>query len=77
MSDWVKVAVLDNQIAANLLEAWLQERKIPYRLRSYHDIAYDGLFQSQKGWGHVEAPEAYRREIDEYLQDLNPGEKKE
>jgi hypothetical protein len=32
-------------------------------MMTYHDSAYDGLFQGAKGWGHVEAPEQYRAEI--------------
>ena len=25
-------------------------------MQSYYDLAYDGLFQVSRGWGHVEAP---------------------
>jgi hypothetical protein len=48
----------------------LEERGIPYALRSYHDTAYDGLFQAQKGWGVVTAPEEWREEILEIIDDL-------
>jgi hypothetical protein len=39
-------------------------------MRSYHDTAYDGLFQTQKGWGCINAPESYREEIKEILSDV-------
>jgi hypothetical protein len=39
-------------------------------MRSYHDTAYDGLFQTQKGWGYVAAPEQYEAEVAEILADL-------
>jgi hypothetical protein len=70
MEDYIKVATLDNEIEARLLESILDERDIPHRLRSYHDTAYDGLFQTQKGWGTINAPESYEDEIAEILSDV-------
>ena len=61
--DFKKIVVLENEIEAQLMDSILTERQIPHRLKSYHDTAYDGIFQVQKGWGHVEAPESYRDEI--------------
>jgi hypothetical protein len=37
---------------------------------SYHDTAYDGLFQTQKGWGHVSSPSSFKQEILEILHEL-------
>ncbi len=70
MEDYLKVVTLDNEIEAGLLESILSERGIPHRMRSYHDTAYDGLFQTQKGWGCINAPESYREEIKEILSDV-------
>ena len=39
-------------------------------MRSYRDTAYDGLFQAQKGWGYVAAPEAFEEEVKEILSDV-------
>ncbi|MEA3477640.1 MAG: hypothetical protein U9R60_05640 [Bacteroidota bacterium] len=39
-------------------------------MRSYYDTAYDGLFQVQKGWGFVSAPESFKDEIREIISDL-------
>lgn len=58
-----KIALLDNVFQAKLLEGLLKEKNIPHRIRSYYDLAYDGLFQNQKGWGHVEAPLDFRDDI--------------
>jgi len=63
MTKWTKVIVLDNDIQAMALESELKARQIPHFMRSYHDIAYNGLFQTQKGWGHVEAPADYHQQI--------------
>jgi hypothetical protein len=70
MEDYIKVATLNNEIEARLLESILDERDIPYRLRSYHDTAYDGLFQTQKGWGTISAPASCKDEITEILSDM-------
>ena len=52
-----------NEIEAMLLDEILTEKQIPHLIRSYHDSAYDGLWQTQSGWGHLEAPEEYADEI--------------
>jgi hypothetical protein len=58
-----KILVLQNEIEAMLLDQILTEKEIPHLMRSYHDSAYDGMWQTQFGWGHVEAPEEFRDEI--------------
>ncbi|RPH52419.1 MAG: hypothetical protein EHM85_02865 [Desulfobacteraceae bacterium] len=63
MDSFSKIAVLNNIIEAQLLDSILTEQEIPHVMRTYHDSAYDGLFQVTMGWGHVEAPEAHRTEI--------------
>lgn len=70
MEDYIKAVTLDNEIEAGLIESILKQRGIPHRMRSYHDTAYDGLFQTQKGWGCINAPESYREEIREILSDV-------
>ena len=58
-----KILVLNNEFEAKLLEEILQEKNIPHITRSYHDSAYDGLWQTQSCWGHLEAPVIYKEEI--------------
>ena len=70
MEDFKKVAVLENENEAQVLDSILTERDIPHHMRSYYDTSFDGLFQSQKGWGHVSAPESYHEEIQDILLDL-------
>ena len=41
---------------------------------SYHDTAYDGLFQGGRGWGHVEAPAEFREEILATIAGLNQAD---
>lgn len=70
MDEFRKIAVLDNMVEAQILDSMLDEEKIPHMMKTYHDSAYDGLFQVSKGWGHVEAPERHRSEILAILEDL-------
>lgn len=63
MNRSVTILVLNNAIEANLLDGLLNERGIPHIIRSYHDSAYDGLFQFHSGWGQLDAPENFREEI--------------
>ena len=63
MSHPVKILMFKNEIEAMLLDEILTEKEIPHMIRSYHDSAYDGLWQTQSGWGQVEAPEEYSDEI--------------
>ena len=73
-----KIVVLNNDLEARIVDDLLKEHGIPHRIRSYHDSAYDGLFQAQKGWGIVEAPEEFEEEIKSLYGalpgDIVPGE---
>ncbi len=73
MERYKKIVVLNNDLEAKIVEDLLEDRGIPHRIRSYHDSAYDGLYQAQKGWGVVEAPEEYEDEIKDLCNAL-PGE---
>ena len=65
-----KIAVLGDEVEAQLLAADLRSRDIPHVLRSYFDSAMDGIYQAQKGWGHVEAPAECREEVLTILESL-------
>ena len=75
MESFSKVLVLDNEAQARLLDAVLNEKGIQHLMRSYHDSAYDGLWQVQHGWGHVEAPASRHEEIRRIHRELSsaPG----
>ena len=74
MNKPIRVATLNNEIEAQLLSAMLDEEGITHLLRTYHDAAYDGLFQSPTAWGHVEAPAECREEILTIIEDLKEEE---
>ena len=66
-----KILVFNNQIEATLLGEILSEKNIPHIIRTHHDSAYDGLWQNQSGWGHLEAPATYREEILEIFKNMS------
>lgn len=74
-----KIAVLEDELQARLLEAVLKDRGIPHVMHSYYSSAYDGIFQLSSGWGHIEAPARYKEEILAAIQDIQgmppPSEK--
>jgi hypothetical protein len=70
MESYVKTAILENEFEAQLLDSILTDRDIPHCLISYHDTAYNGLYQTQLGWGYLTAPPPYKNEIEEILADL-------
>ena len=70
MTELRKAARLDNMVEAQLLGSILDELGISHLMRTYHDSAYDGIFQGMKGWGHVEAADQDRAEILAILADL-------
>ena len=62
-AEYINIAVLENEVQAQLLDDILTEQNIPHIMRSYRDLVYDGLFQLSKGWGRVDAPEQYKDNI--------------
>ncbi len=69
-SQYITIVVLENGIEAQLIGSILDQRDIPYRIRSYHDTAYNGLFQFQKGWGKLMAPPSHQQEILAVVEDV-------
>jgi hypothetical protein len=65
-----RVMTLRNEVEAGIMAAALEERGIPHAIRTFHDSAYDGLYQMQSGWGVIEADEEQRAAIEEIGRDL-------
>ena len=70
MTDYVRVAVLNNDVEAVALDASLESQGIPHAIISYADFAFDGIFQTHKGWGYVETAIEDRDEVLEILESL-------
>ena len=46
-----------NDAEAHAIKAVLEDQGISAEIRSFHDTAYDGLFQAQYGWGVIRVSE--------------------
>ena len=64
-----KILSLNSQIETIRIKEILDSNEIPHNIRSFHDSAYDGLFQNQYGWGVLEADEADEERILNLVQD--------
>jgi hypothetical protein len=62
-SPFIKIAILENAIEAQLLSSVLTQYETPHRLRSYHDTAYDGLFRLQRGYGEIYGSHDFRQQV--------------
>ena len=71
LAPWHKVAVLENEVEADLLDVELNSQGIPHVMVSYRDAALDGLFQTLRGWGHVEAPDEAKDPILSILKEIS------
>jgi len=70
MTEFIRISIIENPIEAQVIGDALRQEEIPHELRSYHDTAYDGLYQTQMGWGELRAPDAFRKKILEILRDI-------
>lgn len=70
MEQYTKVAILENEFEAQILTSILKERGILHYIKSFYDIAYDGLYQRSYGWGVVFAAKESKKEIVEVLADI-------
>ncbi|HOY30642.1 MAG TPA: hypothetical protein PKW80_02070 [Bacteroidales bacterium] len=65
-----KILTLNNEFEAMRIKEILDINEIPNMIRSFHDTAYDGVFQSQFGWGVLEADEKDEARILELLKEI-------
>jgi uncharacterized protein (UPF0147 family) len=63
MKSTVRILILKNEIEAELLDEILNDRDIPHMIRTFHDSAYDGMWQTDTAWGFLEADEENKEEI--------------
>lgn len=70
MKSYEKIIVLRNELEAMRIEQVLKKESIPFGIISYHDSAYDDLWQPQRGWGHIEAPISFKDKIETIYKDL-------
>jgi len=65
-----KILALTSEMEAFRIKEILESNEIPHLIRSFHDSAYDGIFQNQYGWGVLEADESDEDRILKLINDL-------
>ena len=65
-----RILPLDNESEAQRIKDILDRNNIPHLIRTFHDSAYDGLFQNQYGWGVLEADSADEKRILQLLEEI-------
>jgi hypothetical protein len=68
MERYEKIAILDDEVQAEVVDSALSALDIPHIMVCYHDAAFDGLFRAS--WGHVEAPGHFKDQILTIIGDL-------
>ncbi len=58
-----------NEPEAHAIKAILEENGIPAEIQSFHDTAYDGLFQAQYGWGVIRVSEENFAEAEKIVEE--------
>lgn len=59
----------ENAAEAKALESLLRQHGIASQVLSFHDTAYDGLFQAQYGWGVIRVAEDDHAEAAKIVRD--------
>lgn len=58
-----------NAAEADIIKKVLEENNISVQVDSFHDTAYDGLFQLQRGWGVIRVPKQDYERAQQILED--------
>lgn len=64
-----KLITPENEAEASVIQSILAENGIYAEIQSFHDTAYDGLFQSQYGWGVIRVAAADLEEARRIIQE--------
>jgi hypothetical protein len=67
----------ENEVEANVIKSILEEQGIYAEIKSFHDTAYDGLFQSQYGWGVIRVSDADFTEAQKIVKELSDASPEE
>jgi hypothetical protein len=68
----VKILTLRSETEAMLLSGLLDQAGIQYMLKSFHDSAYNGVWQTQTSWGTLWADEENKEAILKIYNEMSP-----
>lgn len=65
-----KILTINSEIEAIRIREIMDVNQIPCMIQSFHDTCYDGIFQTQYGWGVLVADEQDEEKILSLLKEL-------
>jgi hypothetical protein len=68
--EFVAVKVAESGFEADRFRAALEQEGFTVLIRTFHDTAYDGIYEAQKGWGYVEVPSSEQERAERIVKDL-------
>ena len=74
MSKVINIADLNDEVEANMISRYLDKNNIPHFIKKNEELAYNGLWKLQLGWGHILAPEEYKDKILKLIEDIKNSE---
>ncbi len=69
-----RAALLTGPVEAQVITHLLEQDQIPHLVRPFREIAFDGVFAPQKGWGELLAPPERKKEVLALLKGVRAGE---
>ena len=66
----IRLTVLENRFEADLITDILEKEGIVFVIRSYHDSAYDGIYETQKGYAALLVEEEDRERAMSIVEDV-------
>ena len=67
---FVNIKTLEDQFEADVIKDILEKNDIPVIVKSFRDTSFDGIFESQKGWGVIMVPDEFRRKANALIKDI-------
>ncbi len=69
-----RAAILSDPVEAQVITHLLEEDRIPHLVHPFREIAFDGVFEPQKGWGELLVPAECKEEVRTLLERVRAGE---
>jgi hypothetical protein len=73
MDEFEKILDLNNEFEAERLEEILNEKNIPFGIVPVSDSVFGTIEILENGWGYLEAPTRFKKEILEIYAEITNG----
>lgn len=67
---FVNIKTLEDQFESDIIKDILEKNDIPVIVKCFRDTSFDGIFESQKGWGVIMVPDEFRKRANDIIKDI-------